>query len=121
MLCHVKSILFHYSQGYEDIVDLLVEKGVNVNLRDEFELEYYPGFSVSYKRTPLMWAVAEGRKHMVEKLLESGASMTDLDEEKGERERDTILHLAIKTAKDDNTEILQTLCGKIRLRRNICD
>ncbi|KAK5635619.1 hypothetical protein RRF57_011331 [Xylaria bambusicola] len=49
--------------GHEEIVQLLVEKGADIESKD------------SIGRTPLLWAAEEGHQEIVQLLVEKGADV----------------------------------------------
>jgi aminobenzoyl-glutamate utilization protein A len=83
---------FAASAGKVRAVDMLLEKGADVNTPDK------DGFS------PVVWAVRSGKVDVVNKLTDSGASLDFSDSDMG-----TLMHFA---AADAGPEMLRCLAGK---------
>lgn len=81
--------------GHLDVVQALVEKGANLNIKDVDE------------RTPLYWASERGHPEVVVFLLEQGADPTIMD-----ADRRTILHRA---ARYGHTAVVKILLSKTKL------
>src|SRR5262245_26656349 len=59
----VTALGFACSKGHLDAVQLLVERGANVNAEDTF-----------YNATPISWAIENGHNDIVKYLLQKGAN-----------------------------------------------
>ncbi len=73
-----------------EMIDLLVARGAKVDLAKQW-------------RTPLLWAVAEGRRAMVERLLAHGANVNALD---GGKKKQRGLHIAFERGDDSLAKLL---------------
>ncbi|XP_055679921.1 ankyrin repeat and KH domain-containing protein mask isoform X9 [Lutzomyia longipalpis] len=101
---HDTALTLACAGGHEDLVELLISRGANIEHRDK------KGF------TPLILAATAGHDKVVEALLKYGAEM----EAQSERTKDTPLSLACSGGRYEVVELLLNI-GANKEHRNVSD